>query len=166
LITGAYPRALFRRKGDPEQYFQSVSTAHHRHEWRRQERRLSEKGLLAYDALGSPEDLQRWLDEFIELEMRGWKGAAGTAFGCNPQHRVWLEEVVREAARRGRLMMLALRIDGTAIAMKINFLVPPGAYAFKIAYDEGLSKFSPGCCSSWKTFGACMPFPRLSGWIR
>lgn len=28
--------------------------------------------------------------------------------------------------------------------MLINFIRPPGAYSFKIAYDEALARFSPG----------------------
>ena len=41
-------------------------------------------------------------------------------------------------------MMLALRLDSSPVAMRVSFIAPPGAYAFKIAYDEGLVKFSPG----------------------
>ena len=41
-------------------------------------------------------------------------------------------------------MMLALRIDGKAIAAKLNFLVGNGGYSFKIAYDEQLERYSPG----------------------
>jgi len=105
---------------------------------------LAEKGALTYNRLDSSLDLRRWLDEFIELEMAGWKGREGTAFGSNPNHRTWLEEVVQSAEERGRLMMLGLRLDDRAVALKLNFLSHPGSYAFKIAYDEALSKFSPG----------------------
>jgi len=144
LVTDAHMRAFFRPKANAERYLGSVGTAHHRHEWRRQERRLAEKGALTYNRLDSSSDLRRWLDEFIELEMAGWKGKEGTAFASNPNHRAWLEEVVQSAAERGRLMMLGLRLDDRAVALKLNFLSHPGSHAFKIAYDEALSKFSPG----------------------
>src|SRR5215831_8929691 len=112
LIVGAYARAFFRPKSDAERYLQSIGTPHHRHEWKRQERRLSEKGNLTYASYDPSQDAQQWLDEFIELEASGWKGKAGSAFRCNPAHRAWLEEIVRSLADRGRLMMLALRLDG------------------------------------------------------
>jgi CelD/BcsL family acetyltransferase involved in cellulose biosynthesis len=144
LATGVHVRAFFRPKADHERYLGSVGTPHHRHEWRRQERRLSEKGTLAYAALDAQQDLGKWIDAFIALEMTGWKGREGTAFGSNPSHRAWLDEVARSAAERGRLMMLALELDGRPVAMKLNILCPPGSYAFKIAYDESLAKFSPG----------------------
>jgi CelD/BcsL family acetyltransferase involved in cellulose biosynthesis len=41
-------------------------------------------------------------------------------------------------------MMLRLRLDDRVIAYKVNFLSDPWAFAFKIAYDEGYSSFSPG----------------------
>jgi hypothetical protein len=41
-------------------------------------------------------------------------------------------------------MMLGLYLDGRPVAMKCNFLAAPGSFSFKIAYDEGLGRFSPG----------------------
>jgi len=99
---------------------------------------------LTYESLPSPHETQKWLDEFIALEMGGWKGKERTAFGCKDEHRAWLTQVAKDAASRGRLTMLALRLNGKAIAMRISFLALPGSYAFKIAYDELWLKFSPG----------------------
>ena len=40
--------------------------------------------------------------------------------------------------------MLAIELDGVPIAMKCNFLAGEGAFAFKIAYNERCSRYSPG----------------------
>jgi hypothetical protein len=48
------------------------------------------------------------------------------------------------AARKGKLQMLALRLDGRPVAMKMNLVGGEGAFAFKITFDEGFSRFSPG----------------------
>lgn len=144
LLEEAHTRALFRPRRTAAEYLEAVSTARHRHEMRRQERRLSELGSLAYDELAPESDVTTWLDELVALEMSGWKGQDGTAFGCNPSHRAYLAEIVKGAQERGGLMMLALRLDGRAIAMKLNFLTGSGGYAFKIAYDEAYFKYSPG----------------------
>ena len=40
--------------------------------------------------------------------------------------------------------MLRLTLDGKVIAMLINFMTPPGGFAFKIAFDEDYARFSPG----------------------
>ncbi len=144
LFEDIWLRAMFKPRRDADKYIQSISTTHHRNEWRRQERRLAEHGLLTYDSLGPSDDVKPWLDEFVKLEMSGWKGREGTAFGCDERHLKWLTEVAAQAHNRGRLMILALRLDGKAIAMRINLVSPPGSYAFKIAFDENFSKFSPG----------------------
>ena len=142
LVRDIHTRALFRPRGNAEEYILSVAKNHDRR--RRQERRLAEKGRLTYDQFVSGQNIEKWLTEFVDLEMRGWKGSYGTAFGCNHQHEAWLRDVVRGAAERGCLMMLALRLDDKAVAMRLSFLAPPGAFAFKVAFDEKLSKFSPG----------------------
>ena len=41
-------------------------------------------------------------------------------------------------------MFLALKIMSKPIAMKLDFLAPPGGYTFKIAFNESYSKYSPG----------------------
>jgi glycine/D-amino acid oxidase-like deaminating enzyme len=74
----------------------------------------------------------------------GWKGRQGSAFASKTSHAAWLKEIGIEAFARGRLMMLSLRRDGVAIAVKLNVLVDAGGYTFKIAYDERLERFSPG----------------------
>ncbi len=40
--------------------------------------------------------------------------------------------------------MSALRVAGRPVAAKCSFLCRPGAFAFKIAYDETLARYSPG----------------------
>lgn len=144
LFEDIWQRALFQPKRDADHYVQTISTSHHRHEWRRQERRLSEHGHLTYDALDPTQDCGPWLDEFVQLEMRGWKGRERSAFGCDERHVKWLTEVGTQAHSRGRLMVLALRLDGKAVAMRVNMLCLPGSYAFKIAFDENFLRFSPG----------------------
>lgn len=144
LMQETHTRALFRPRRTAAEYLEAISTAKHRHEMRRQERRLSELGRLEYDELTPESDVAAWLEELVALEMSGWKGQDGTAFGCNASHRAYLAEVVKGAKERGGLMMLALRVDDKAIAMKLNFLSGPGGYAFKIAYDEAYFKYSPG----------------------
>lgn len=137
-------RAVFRPRRDAERYLEGIGTAKHRHEMRRQARRLAELGVVSFEELPRDADPAPWLEEFMALEASGWKGRGSTAFGSDPQHRGWLLEVGQAAAARGRLMLLALRLDGRPIAMKLNFVTASGGYAFKIAFDEKFSKYSPG----------------------
>lgn len=144
LVTDLHSRAIFRPRESIEDYLSGVGNAHHRKETRRQERRLSELGELRYEQLPLGEDPDSWVNEFVALEMQGWKGRQGTAFGCDPKHHSYLTEMVRAAQASGRLMILVLRLNGQAVAMKLNVLAAPGSFSFKIAYDEAYSKYSPG----------------------
>jgi CelD/BcsL family acetyltransferase involved in cellulose biosynthesis len=144
----SHTRALFRPAADAEAYLAHAIGGKKRKELRRQERRLAETGALTYDELAPDGDLEAWLDEFVALEARGWKGQGGTSLGDDPAGLAVFRAIARGAFARGQWMTLALRLDGRAIAMKCNVRcsagAQQGAVAFKIAYDEAFSRFSPG----------------------
>jgi len=143
-LSSAHRRALLARKDGDETYLSRSVSAGKLKELRRQERRLSEKGELRFVGLCANGDVETAIDEFLELERRAWKGPAGTAMSCLQADREFFAEVVREAWRSDRLRMTTLRLDGHPVAMKCNFLAAPGSFAFKIAYAEELSQYSPG----------------------
>lgn len=144
FVTDLHARAFFRPKANADDYFRCLITSDNRKRWGRQERRLSELGQLDYAELGESENPSDWIEAFAGLEMAGWKGRDGTAFGCKGSHRAWLFEVMTEAAKRKQLMMLALRLDRKPVAVRLNVLASPGSYAFKTTYDEQYFKYSPG----------------------
>lgn len=113
-------------------------------ELRRLERRLAQQGAVRHAVLGPDADVETWVQRFLELEASGWKGREGTALACDPASSAFFVEVTRQAHRRGQLHMLALELDGVAIAMQCNFLSGAGAYAFKVAFDEQHAAVSPG----------------------
>lgn len=139
-----FSRALLRPRENAEAYLRLSLPGASRKEFRRLERRLSESGELSYETLQPGAAAGAWIEEFLALEARGWKGRRGSALGCSEPNRGFFVAVAAEAARRRRLMMLALAAGGRTIAMKCNFLANDGAFAFKIAYDEGYARYSPG----------------------
>ena len=140
----SHTRALFRPAADADTYLAHAIGGKKRKELRRQERRLAETGALTYDELAPDGDLEAWLDEFVALEQRGWKGQGGTSLGADPRGLAVFRAIARGAFARGQWMTLALRLDGRAIAMKCNVRSGVGAVAFKIAYDEAFARYSPG----------------------
>ncbi|HUP42780.1 MAG TPA: GNAT family N-acetyltransferase [Thermoanaerobaculia bacterium] len=152
FIARRFERALFTPRESGEAYLREALRGKKRKEIRRLERRLGELGRVAIEVLDPAAGAGRadtatartWADEFLALEAAGWKGRNGTALGCRPADREFFLRTVEAAHERGRLMMLALRLDGRAIASKCNFLAGDGAFSFKIAYDEGFARFSPG----------------------
>ena len=142
--SSSHARAILRRGDSADAYLRGAVSGGKLKELRRQQRRLGEKGELQVDSLAPDGDVEAAIAEFLVLERAGWKGAQGTAMSCRPADREFFAELVRRAFGAGRLQMITMRLDGRPIAMKCNLLAPPGAFAFKIAYSEELSQYSPG----------------------
>jgi CelD/BcsL family acetyltransferase involved in cellulose biosynthesis len=144
LLSGWYTRALFRPASSCEEFLERALNAKRRKELRRQRARLAELGRLELCELGPGEDPAPWIREFLALEAAGWKGEKGVAAALHPAERGYVEEMSARAHARGRLMMMALRLDGRPIALKHNLLAGDGSFAFKIAFDESYARYSPG----------------------
>jgi CelD/BcsL family acetyltransferase involved in cellulose biosynthesis len=137
-------RALLEHGLSPEAYLEANVRGKKRKELRRQNKRLAEEGALTFDRSDGGEELAEWIEEFIALEARGWKGGNGSAIQCAPETRQLFAGAINGAASTGKLELLTYRLDGRAIAMLANFLTPPGAFSFKTAFDEDYARFSPG----------------------
>jgi len=143
-VTDIFTRALFRPASDADTYVRAALRRARRKEFERQERRLSEAGRVEYLSLEPGDDVAAWIEELLRIEAISWKGAGGRALVCDEADREYFVGVAREAFRRGRLIMLALHLDGRPIAHKCNFLSGQGSFAFKIAFDEEYARYSPG----------------------
>ncbi|HVG17795.1 MAG TPA: GNAT family N-acetyltransferase [Blastocatellia bacterium] len=144
FVSDLYNRALFKPRASADQYLRAAMSREHRKDVKRRAKRFSEEGRVEFVALEQERDVDLWLEDFIRLEFGGWKREHGGAIGSKEEYRNYFTAVAKEAFRRGRLMMLGLRLDGRPVALKCNFLADGGGYAFKIAYDESRSRFSPG----------------------
>ncbi len=144
VVTGAYTRAVLRRAPTAEAFLERALPGKRRKELRRQRARLGELGQLETVELQPGDDPRLWLASFHELEACGWKGRDGVASSSPGGDQSFIDEMALLAAGRGRLQMMALRLDGKPIAIKMNLLGGTGAFAFKIAFDESFARFSPG----------------------
>ncbi len=141
--TQVYDRAVLRHRHRDRPVAAAMSSSSRR-ELGRQHRRLEEAGHLELRSLDGSADPWPWISAFLDVERAGWKGRAQTALASDSTHRAFFEHIAREAHRRGRLRMLGLFLDDRPIAMKCNLVAGPGAFAWKIAFDEQFSSFSPG----------------------
>jgi len=144
FIFGTYDRALFVPRKDADQYLLDSLSRKSRKQLRRLARRISEIGSVEFTELDSTGDLDAWVADFLRLEASGWKGRADSALACHESERRFFTKMTREAFRRGRLMMLAMHLNGRPVAMKCNLLAGQASFAFKIAFDEAFARFSPG----------------------
>jgi CelD/BcsL family acetyltransferase involved in cellulose biosynthesis len=137
-------RALLEHGLSPEAYLEANMRSKKRKELRRQCNRLAELGSVEFVRGDGSDQLDEWTEEFLVLERRGWKGSNGSALDCSDDTRMLFRAVLAGAAKAGKLELLALRLDGRAIAMLANFITPPGAFSFKTAFDEDFARYSPG----------------------
>jgi CelD/BcsL family acetyltransferase involved in cellulose biosynthesis len=144
FFSDRYTRALFRPRASAEDYLQAALPGRSRKEFRRLTRRLAEQGRLEYRFLTAQDNSEAWIQSFLELERRGWKGRVGTALASTPARRRFFEAIARAAIHRERLTMHGLYLDGHAVALSCKILAGDGAFAFKIAFDEAYDQFSPG----------------------
>ncbi|HET9481399.1 MAG TPA: GNAT family N-acetyltransferase [Candidatus Polarisedimenticolia bacterium] len=141
---GTYDRALFVPRDDADHYLRAALSRKSRKQLGRLGRRIAEVGSVKFTELDSGSDLDAWVGSFLRLESSGWKGRADSALACHHAEREFFTSMAREAFGRGRLMMLALHLNGRPIAMKCNLLAGSASFSFKIAFDEAFARFSPG----------------------
>jgi CelD/BcsL family acetyltransferase involved in cellulose biosynthesis len=134
----AHQRALLAPIEARTDYLQRTVNGRTRKEWRRQRRRLEEKGTVTFaSAAGAVA-----LDEFLNLEASGWKGRAGTAAQTHDGIRKFMRQAVADLG--GDAAVHRLLLNGKAVAAAITLRSRDRGWFWKIAYDESFAHFSPG----------------------
>lgn len=142
LVLKRFSRAVIERRPQAD-YLEGRVRGKHRREFRRLARGLEEElggELEVVDRSTSAEAVETFLD----LEAAGWKGRAGTALACDPGHATFFREAARAFAARGALELLFLEAAGRVAAARCSFRAGDASFCFKLAFDEGLARFSPG----------------------
>ncbi len=136
-VVGVRSRAVLTREG-------GGARGRHAKEWRRQSRRLFDRGTVAFRSARGIEAARGVLERFLVLEAAGWKGRRGTALGQNPALAAFVRALVGGLAGEGRCRIDSLELDGRPIAMGILLRSRDHAYYWKTAFDEAFAALSPG----------------------
>lgn len=116
-----------------------------RSDFRRALRKAEELGAVTFEfGCPSPAEFDARFDEAVQIEMSGWKRAAGTAIGTDPAKHAFFRTYLRAECEAGRLRMAFLRIDGRAVAMQLAVVQHDRLWLYKIGYDEAFRRCSPG----------------------
>lgn len=137
-------RAVLNGGRTPDAHLACSMTPKGRKELRRQRRRLDELGTVETVRSRAQEGLQRWIEDFLLLETKGWKGDSGSSLASDTHTTALFIQALTRAAELGRLERLSLTLDGKPIAMLATFLAHPGSFSFKTAFDEEYARYSPG----------------------
>jgi CelD/BcsL family acetyltransferase involved in cellulose biosynthesis len=139
-----HARAVLAPGNKRESYLAGAIDRKKRKELRRQRKRLGECGeLTLVDACDAPA-VAGAFDDFLLLEARGWKGRAGTAARCDECVARFMHRAVTSLASEGKARILRLCTEGRPIASILTLRSGDTAWCWKIAYDEGKARFSPG----------------------
>ncbi len=144
FVRDIHHRAVYRPAASTEDYFARWPRSK-RQSLNRLTRRLDEMGTVQTRIPQNTAEATIWIEQFLEMEAHGWKGEMGTALACNKNSRTFVQQVLTESFAKGKAMLLSLELDGRPVAMKCNLLSGDGGFAFKIAFDPCLHRYSPGC---------------------
>jgi CelD/BcsL family acetyltransferase involved in cellulose biosynthesis len=141
---GRHQRAWLDPGAGRDNYLDHAVSAGRRKELRRQRRRLEEIAPVTFATASGADDIAAALKDFCVLEASGWKGLAGTAIVNDASVKTFVQRAVTELAADGRARIDRLFLNGRAIAAAVTLESGGAAWCWKIAYNEGVSRFSPG----------------------
>jgi CelD/BcsL family acetyltransferase involved in cellulose biosynthesis len=153
---GRHQRAALQPDGDAAHYVERAIGKKRHKEFHRLRRRLAESGEVVFEVARSPAAVAAALQDFLALEGKGWKGAAGTALIQSPELRRFAEAGVDALARQGQAGVARLVVGSNPIACVVTLQSAGGAWCWKIAYDESLARFSPGVQVMMELTGALL----------
>lgn len=143
IVTHTQERAALFTEKNGTGGLTSLSKKRHR-EHRRLRNKLSELGELKFERVDQFMDVLLRFEEFLLLEVKGWKGRKGTSMQMLKKASVFARQAVTDFAAAGKCEIFSLRLDGKTIAIIINFHQDGRHYPWKIAFDEEYASRSPG----------------------
>jgi CelD/BcsL family acetyltransferase involved in cellulose biosynthesis len=138
-----HERAAFALEGRDDAPAMAAS-ARKRKEWRRQMRRLRDRGPLGFGMASEGADLAKRIDDFLRIEASGWKGGNGGAFLERPGHACFLRETLVALAEEGKVRLYWLACGDRIVACNILLAAHDEAFFWKTAFDEDFAFASPG----------------------
>jgi hypothetical protein len=141
---GHHQRALLDAGADRTGYVERAISSRRRKELRRQRRRLKEIAPVSFTQSCNPDEIAAALQDFLVLEASGWKGAAGSAIVDAQLIKTFVQCAVAGLAAERRARIDRMLLDGRAIAATVTLQSGTTAWCWKIAYNEGVARFSPG----------------------
>lgn len=137
-------RALLAPADKRASYLNAAVSPKKRKELHRQRRRLGAQGPVSVATISQWTAIPEALAEFMALEMRGWKGLAGTAAAQDPALRQFMHNVVTGLAESGQAHIERLAIGERTIAAAVTLRSGSAGWFWKIAYDQEVARASPG----------------------
>jgi CelD/BcsL family acetyltransferase involved in cellulose biosynthesis len=118
----------------------SKKRAHHR----RRRRQLGELGRVENVVARTHEELAAALEDAFRLHELRWDGRPDGSRFATPEGMRFHRDAIQALADVDAARIVTLKIDGRAVAFHYYFLLEGRMYVHRIAFDPGLSRWSPG----------------------
>jgi hypothetical protein len=139
---GRHQRALFAPGADRGSYLEQAMGPKRRRDLRRQLRRLQDVGVTIVETASFPTASVAALDGYFTLEASGRKDRARAA--ADPQTRRFIEQAVAALAADNQARVDRLLVGEKVIAVSVILRSGATGFLWRLAYDEGAARFSPG----------------------
>lgn len=149
--TARFERASHAGGDEGEKQLEDAFKGKRRKEMRRLLRRLEDHGTVNLSSVTGARTLGCF-EQFLELEASGWKGREETALGSNPQTAAFSRGVIASCAHSDKIRIDELRAGDSLIASLVSFVDGGCVFSWKIAFDEGYARYSPGAQLVLHTF--------------
>ena len=157
----SWQRAALDLNGTYDNWLMQNFDQKRRKELKRLRARLSEQGELQSLSLESDCDIQPFLEAFLLLEAKSWKGQRGSAIANDTHLQKGFAAGLKAMHSNGRLKFWQINLDGHPIA-SLFALVDDGEVTLgKIAHNEDFAKYSPGVLIILDATAALMGQPGL-----
>ncbi|MGY0196273.1 GNAT family N-acetyltransferase [Leptothrix sp. BB-4] len=84
------------------------------------------------------------IERHLALEHAGWKGEQGTSMRSHPEEEAFFRDLMSGSAAADRAVMVELLLGDRVIHSSSNLIDGRGGFAFKVGFDPGHAKLSPG----------------------
>jgi CelD/BcsL family acetyltransferase involved in cellulose biosynthesis len=129
---------------DGTAYLEKALSSSTRKKLRQHRRKLSEQGTLVSTVVTAPEAVRQAVEEFLAMEMSGWKGGNGTALACNEGEAAFMRGAMAKLAKQDNAAVHSIHLDGNPVSMQLVARAGGAAFTWKTAYDEAFQDYSPG----------------------
>jgi CelD/BcsL family acetyltransferase involved in cellulose biosynthesis len=140
----SFGRAILLPRFDADRYVDQALSGKHKKNLDHKLKGLRELGdvnfQVSYDSLG----LSEWLEQFISLEHSGWKSRNGGSLRSSPLEERFFHDLVTCGSKSERIIRQTMTLSQKPIVKRVVLSSGTKTFAFKTAYDEQWSKWSPG----------------------
>ncbi|NOX87864.1 MAG: GNAT family N-acetyltransferase [Calditrichaeota bacterium] len=131
--------------GDWESYFDSRRGHFRRNLRRRMRNAEKEFGKIEYRIFdGNSDEMQSVILDGFRLEASGWKGKKGSAVIYSEEAKQFYLEIAENFSKRKMLHVGTLFFGDKMVGFNFSVFYNQTFYLLKVAYDESVSRYSPG----------------------